>query len=398
MTRPRSELVSLSETPWYHVVSRCVRRAFLCGEDAHTGKNFDHRRGWIEARIRQLASVFAIDVAAYAVMSNHYHIVLKVDAQRARELSDEEALRRWTQLFSGPLLVQRYLDARETLGEAEVQRVRQWAEEYRSRLADLSWYMRVLNEGIARRANKEDQVKGRFWEGRFKSQALLDEQAVLSAMAYVDLNPIRAALAETPEESDYTSVQARLLPQVAHARMAEAIVAMEADVSVADVAESQAGGDGGRDGLAVDADMPATVADSEDAGALRMACAASAAPASDEKSQARLAPAPLLPFDATGREGWAIPYAFEDYVDLVETLGCCVHPHKRGFMPEKTPKLLDRLGIDTAAFIEHGTKFLKEFGCAVGKPAALIELAAHRQAKFLRGMRTAARLFEQKAA
>ena len=84
MTRPRSTLVSLSDTAWYHVVSRCVRRAFLCGEDAHTGKNVDHRRGWIEARIRQLALVFTIDVAACAVMSNRYHTVLRVDAQRAQ--------------------------------------------------------------------------------------------------------------------------------------------------------------------------------------------------------------------------------------------------------------------------------------------------------------------------
>jgi hypothetical protein len=109
MTRPRSSLISLADTPWYHVVNRCVRRAFLCGHDATTGCNFDHRRGWIETRIRELASVFTIDVAAYAVMSNHYHAVLRVDAARAEALSDDAVLRRWTQLFTGPVLVQRYL-------------------------------------------------------------------------------------------------------------------------------------------------------------------------------------------------------------------------------------------------------------------------------------------------
>ncbi|WP_133511163.1 hypothetical protein [Candidatus Thiosymbion oneisti] len=84
------------------------------------------------------------------------------------------------------------------------------AEVYRARLHDLSWFMRTLNEHIARRANAEDGVKGRFWEGRFKSQALLDEKALPAAMAYVDLNPVRAGLAETPEASDYTSIQERI--------------------------------------------------------------------------------------------------------------------------------------------------------------------------------------------
>lgn len=109
MPYPRSSLVSLDATPWYHVISRCVRRAFLCGEDLATGRNFEHRRGWIVARMEQLAGVFAVDVAAYAVMANHFHQIVRVDVERARDWSQDEVLRRWTKLYTGPDLVQQYL-------------------------------------------------------------------------------------------------------------------------------------------------------------------------------------------------------------------------------------------------------------------------------------------------
>ncbi len=87
MPRARSQQVSLSDTPFYHCISRCVRRAFLCGEDVVTGKSFEHRRGWIEARILFLAKIFSIDVCAYAVMSNHLHLVLHVDDKQAKNWS-----------------------------------------------------------------------------------------------------------------------------------------------------------------------------------------------------------------------------------------------------------------------------------------------------------------------
>jgi REP element-mobilizing transposase RayT len=209
MTQPRKRLVSLSDTPYYHCISRCVRRAFLCGTDPVSGFDFSHRRGWIVDRLKRLSAVFAIDLCAYAVMSNHYHVVVHVDRALARSWSDSEVVRRWLELFSGPPLAQRFR-AGDSLSDAELAVIAQWAATWRARLHDISWFMRCLNEVIARLANREDGCTGRFWEGRFKSQALLDERAVLACMAYVDLNPIRAGLARTPEHSQYTSIKERI--------------------------------------------------------------------------------------------------------------------------------------------------------------------------------------------
>lgn len=210
MTIARSQQIDLSATSYYHCINRCVRRAFLCGIDSQTGKNYEHRRTWIVDKLKSLSQSFAIDIAAYAVLSNHYHIVLRVDQAEADRWSRAEVHRRWTMHFSTtPVLVTRYLSG-ESLSKPEMLRVDEIIDTWRKRLYDISWFMRILNEYIAREANKEDDVTGRFWEGRFKSQALLDEQALISCMSYVDLNPIRADIAETPEQSDYTSVQERL--------------------------------------------------------------------------------------------------------------------------------------------------------------------------------------------
>jgi len=210
MPQARNRQISLQDTPYYHCISRCVRRAFLCGKDTHTGFDFEHRRQWIVDRIKLLCSVFAIDLCAYAIMSNHYHVVIRINVDQAKQWSDQEVARRWMQLFSGPLLMHHYLD-NASLTAVEKEYVASLFSIWRGRLGDLSWFMRCLNEPIARMANSEDHCTGRFWEGRFKSQALLDARAVLACMAYVDLNPIRAAMAKTPEQSDYTSIQERIV-------------------------------------------------------------------------------------------------------------------------------------------------------------------------------------------
>lgn len=200
MTLPRSLLIDPAATPYYHCVSRCVRRAFLCGIDERSGYNFEHRRAWIEQRLHRLAKIFAIDLCAYAVMSNHYHVVLHLNTRQLAGWNDDEVLARWQRLYRLP-------GGFEKLPTPQAAAL---LDRWRERLGSISWFMRCINEPLARLANKEDGCKGRFWEGRFKSQALLDETAVIQCMAYVDLNPIRAGTAKTPEASDHTSVKARI--------------------------------------------------------------------------------------------------------------------------------------------------------------------------------------------
>jgi len=208
MPKPRSQQVSLSATPYYHCISRCVRRAFLCGFDDKTKQSFEHRREWVEKRLLVLGDIFAIDICAYAIMSNHTHIVLYVDEQKALSWTVKEVLEQWHKLYSGTLFTQQYLKGVEC-SKAIMQSINETAEIYRLRLMDISWFMRSLNEPIARMANIEDNCTGRFWEGRFKSQALLDESALAACMAYVDLNPVRAKIVNTPESSNHTSIKTR---------------------------------------------------------------------------------------------------------------------------------------------------------------------------------------------
>jgi REP element-mobilizing transposase RayT len=206
MTQSRSTQVSLVDTPYYHCISRCVRRAFLCGNDKFSGQSFEHRRQWMVERLQSLTSIFTIDTCAYAIMSNHYHLVLHVNELENSELTDEEVCLRWNRLYSMPTLVSRW-QAGEGLFKEELLMVKTVINKWRERLMDISWLMRSINEFIARKANKEDNCAGRFWEGRFKSQALLDEHALITCMAYVDLNPIRAKMANSIEgENNWTAI------------------------------------------------------------------------------------------------------------------------------------------------------------------------------------------------
>jgi hypothetical protein len=165
MTSARRLLVDPDTPGFYHCISRCVRRAWLCGVDPYNGTSYEHRREWVEQRLLELAEIFAVGVYAYAVMSNHVHVVVRIDPTAAATWTDEEVATRWVRLF--PATVDGEVDdVGCRLKEQTLLGTTDRLIDCRQRLGSFAWFMKALNEPIARRANREDACSGRFW-GRF---------------------------------------------------------------------------------------------------------------------------------------------------------------------------------------------------------------------------------------
>ena len=203
MTAARSQLVDVSVTRYYHCISRCVRRAFLCGE------GFAHRKQWIEDRLQTLSDCFAVSVCGFAVMDNHLHVLVRLEPDAVNGWSAEDVARRWLVAYPPKSADGQAIDVTQAWIDdlaSDAQRV----DVLRARLVNLGWFMKALKEPLARMANKEDECKGTFWESRYKSIAILDDEALLATCAYIDLNPVAAGLAATPETSPHTSVHQRV--------------------------------------------------------------------------------------------------------------------------------------------------------------------------------------------
>lgn len=226
MTIRRSQLVDVSVTSWYHVISKTVRGAMLL-------ENGDvDRKQWIEDRIELLTKVFAIEVGGYAILNNHLHLVVNLVPQKISEWSDEEVLRRWF-LICPPRINRRKMRITPALLHEKC-RDRTLVKKVRDRLSNLGWFMKFIKEPIARMANKADGTKGAFWQSRYKSIAVLDDKALLAVSAYVDLNVFAAGISDLPENSKHTSLRRRLahcgqvgrLGDLAAARKSSAIGAL----------------------------------------------------------------------------------------------------------------------------------------------------------------------------
>jgi len=314
----RREVLASDEVQVVHCVNRCVRRGFLCGQDPVTGQDYEHRRQWIRNRLEFLAGVFGIDVLGFAVMSNHLHVVLRSRPDVVATWSDEEVARRWWNLFPRRRNEDKSpaeptdTDLNMILSDAAV------LAERRARLSSISWFMRCTSEVIARMANHEDECTGRFWEGRFRAQVLPDEAAIAACMAYVDLNPIRAGIAETPERSDFTSAKERI-----------------ADVkSAKEVATS-------------------------DAKDLRTEHGERAGWLSPVELQPPRKKVRERPTNRRCSNKGCVSMSLADYLKLLDWTGRQMHPGKQGAISSKAPPILERLELSAELWLHMVERFGK---------------------------------------
>jgi hypothetical protein len=334
MTIPRTKIILPDQSPWVHCISRCVRRAWLLG------KGKDHRRQWAEDRLAYLVGCFAVEVGAYAVMANHLHVVLRMDPGVAASWSAMEVARRWMSVYPRAY---RADGTPELPHEAVITAAAQdvaWVAERRTRLANLGWYMKAVKEAIAKRANREDDCTGSFWEGRFTSVPLLDDAALVACMAYVDLNPVRARVVDRPERSRQTGVRARIVARQRY-QAARRIRARRS-----------------REAAAVLAKQALTAAEAGPEVGLWLApiarcCVALAATGS--ASEKTLRP-----------HGWSA----DDYLQLVDLSGRVLRGGKRGAIPAELAPLLARLDLDVDAWVAVLFGWRSFVGRAVGGLAA----------------------------
>ena len=339
----REEVFSPDEIAIVHAMNRVVRRCFLLGADPVTNINYDHRKVWVEELLERFAAFFGIDLISYSVLSNHFHLILRNRPDVVASWDDTEVARRWMMIC--PLRKQADGQAKEP-NEAELNSIRndpERLEEIRSRLSDISWWMRLLCQRIGIRANREDDATGKFFEARFKAVRLLDEAALAACAAYVDLNPIRAALAETLETSEFTSVKRRI----------DSINGKtDADRSLAPVFIDER---------------------------------ASSKQVSAESPIGRCSNLGFLPFTAA------------DYLQLLDWTARQRATGKCGTTPQAAPQILDRLGLDAKSWNELSSNFGQLFYQVAGKPQAI----DHQRSRLLQRrfyMRRAARDIFQNAA
>lgn len=368
----RSDVFDPDVVGVYHCFNRIVRRSYLCGFDKLTGKDYSYRRGWFYDRLKYFAGCFAIDVLGYAVLSNHYHLVLRNRPDQAKAMSDRQVVTAWLKVCPGARKQKDGTIRPPT--EAEILRELhdpQWVAELRRRLSNPSWLIRQLDQYMGIRCNAEDETTGHFWEARFGMKRLLDEAAVLACLAYVDLNPIRGHMAESLEEYPYVSIGERLRALDGGAIDPSswlAPIALEGETDRKPVAVAN--------GLSQDELAEVLEAQSERplgclpmgleqyAELLRWLAGNVPAAATEESSSEQPIPG--------GQPG------SDDQPDSAQRAEQEQQPSPNQQLRGEVPKILSRMGLDPVEFLDLVVHFEKRFFTAVGCPASLRREARRR--------------------
>jgi hypothetical protein len=362
----RAEVFAPDEVAVVNVMNRVVRRCYLLGDDPVSGKNYDHRKVMIENQLQRLAGAFGIDLLGFAIMSNHFHLILRSRPDVVSTWDDTEVARRW--LLICPLRKNSAGDPEEP-NEFELNSIRNDPRKLiilRLRLSDLGWWMRVWCQYIAVRANREDHELGKFWQSRFRAVRLLDEAALLACAAYVDLNPIRAAMAETLEKCDYTSVHRRIPSFLStNDNSTSATIQPKKEYSVNPAgAEIPAaiGNEAAPEGVSPIAVQSRVTAD-------RFLSPIALIPADDQQ----LGPQASSNRFRCSDKGF-LPLSQRDYLELLDWTARQVAPGKRGTTPPLTSPLFQRLSgkLPTAtAWVELVQDFGKLFATVAGHPQTI---------------------------
>jgi len=334
----RAEVFDPNEVAIAHVYNRTVRRCFLMGDDAVSGKNFDHRKAWIEEYLQQFAAAFGIDLLGFAILSNHFHLILRTRPDVVATWDDREVARRWLMLCPH----RRSPDsAAMPPTQPEINSIANCpvkCAEIRKRLSNISWWMRLLCQRVAQRANHEDEETGRFFQDRYRATRLVDEASLLACAAYVDLNPIRAAMAQTLEASKHTSVQRRI----------EALASR---------------------GTPADPEQPGPARD------------AFLSPLTIDEQLDPTGPCPSQCGTRCSDKGF-LAMSIEDYLELLDWSARQLAPGKRGRTPDSIAPVLSRLGLDSGSWCELVSDFGKLFCTVAGRPEqvdAMRSLRTHRR-------------------
>jgi len=371
--RPRKNVIREDVVGVYHVGSRCVRRAWLCGIDPLTGVDYSHRRHWICERMEELARIFAVDACVYAILSNHYHLLVRNRPDLTAQWSDEEVVRRWWQLYperrndDGTPAEPTELEIRSIA--ADVKRT----AELRTRLSSISWFMKELNQSIASRANAEDGVGGHFFQERFGCRSLLDERAILVCSLYIDLNEIRAMLATNPEDSVNTSAYRRILARIKRREREQASRECQP------VGDYQEG----------DPDYWLCPVSEQDCSTLLGRPGVNSVEASQgcDLSSIHSASVPKQ-----WRHGF-LTVTIDQYLDLLDGIGRQIVTGKRGAIDSRLAPILDRLGLRPSTLVEIIENFDRWFHGAVGSAPQLMQEAARTGRSWIQGLKYSRTVF-----